>query len=246
MPTTMPPIALTRVMMIAAIASPRTNFEAPSMAPKNELSSSSSLRRRRASSSVIMPAERSASIAICLPGMASSEKRAATSAMRPAPLVITMKLITTRMANSTTPMTKSPPTTKAAKPLITESGGAEPLVAAGQDQPHGGEVERKTQQRGDQQHGREAGEIERLLDPDRHHQDQHREGDRGGQADIDHPGGHRQHQHCYQQCQRAGEQQVLVSQTAAQPRCDQSEQSSGRLRCRRGHGAQMPTIICMT
>ncbi len=40
-----------------------------------------------------MPAERSASIAICLPGIASRLKRAATSAMRPAPLVITTKLI---------------------------------------------------------------------------------------------------------------------------------------------------------
>ena len=80
-----------------------------------------------ASTSLIMPAERSASIAICLPGMASSEKRAATSAMRPAPLVITMKLITTRMANTTTPMTKSPPTTKAAKPLITEPAAPRPL-----------------------------------------------------------------------------------------------------------------------
>ena len=39
-------------------------------------------------SSVIWPALRSASIAICLPGMASRVKRAPTSATRPAPLVI--------------------------------------------------------------------------------------------------------------------------------------------------------------
>jgi hypothetical protein len=43
----------------------------------------------------MMPALRSASIAICLPGIASRVKRALTSAMRPAPLVMTMKLITT-------------------------------------------------------------------------------------------------------------------------------------------------------
>ncbi len=39
-----------------------------------------------ASSSLIMPADKSASIAICLPGMASRVNRAATSAIRPEPL----------------------------------------------------------------------------------------------------------------------------------------------------------------
>ena len=33
MPTTIPPIRLTNVIITAAIASPLTNFEAPSMAP---------------------------------------------------------------------------------------------------------------------------------------------------------------------------------------------------------------------
>jgi hypothetical protein len=57
-----------------------------------------SARRRLASFSSIRPAFRSASIAICLPGIASSVKRAPTSAIRSAPLVTTMKLITTRIA----------------------------------------------------------------------------------------------------------------------------------------------------
>ncbi len=52
------------------------------------------LRRRRASSSVMSPAARSASVAICLPGMESKVKRAATSAIRPEPLVMTTKLMT--------------------------------------------------------------------------------------------------------------------------------------------------------
>ena len=42
-------------------------------------------------------------MAICLPGIASSVKRALTSAIRPAPLLITMKLMITRMTNSTMP-----------------------------------------------------------------------------------------------------------------------------------------------
>ena len=57
---------------------------------------------------MISPAERSASIAICLPGMESRVKRAATSAIRLEPLVITTKFTTTRMAKTITPMTNEP------------------------------------------------------------------------------------------------------------------------------------------
>ena len=85
------------------------------MAPKKLLSSSSSLRRVRASSSSINPVDKSASMAICLPGMASRVKRAATSAMRVAPLVMTMKFTIMRMAKTMIPMTKLPPMTNPPK-----------------------------------------------------------------------------------------------------------------------------------
>src|SRR3981189_1171832 len=88
----MPPMMLMNTTSRPATASPRTNFEAPSIAPKKPLSSSSALRRSLATFSSIRPALRSASIAICLPGMASRWKRAATSAMRPEPLVMTTKI----------------------------------------------------------------------------------------------------------------------------------------------------------
>ncbi len=78
------------------------------MAPKKFDSASNCLRRSRASVSLIKPAERSASTAICLPGIASKVKRAATSAMRPAPLVMTMKFTITRIAKMMMPMTKLP------------------------------------------------------------------------------------------------------------------------------------------
>ena len=65
------------------------------------------------------PADRSASMAICLPGMASSVKRAPTSAMRVAPLVMTMKLTVTRIRNTIRPMTKSPLITRCENPLMT-------------------------------------------------------------------------------------------------------------------------------
>jgi hypothetical protein len=42
-------------------------------------------------------------MAICLPGMASSTKRALTSLMRPAPLVMTTNWMITRIRNTTTP-----------------------------------------------------------------------------------------------------------------------------------------------
>ena len=89
------------------------------MAPKKPPSSSSRWRRRRASFSSISPALRSASIAICLPGMASKWKRAATSAMRPEPFVMTTKFTITRMMNTMMPMTKLPLITKLPKAWMT-------------------------------------------------------------------------------------------------------------------------------
>ena len=66
----------------------------------------------RAWSAVRAPDDTSASTAICLPGIASSVKRAATSATRPAPFVTTMKLMTARMRKTTRPTSTFPSTTK--------------------------------------------------------------------------------------------------------------------------------------
>ena len=96
------------------------------MAPKKLLSPSRSLRRWRASFSVISPEERSASIAICLPGMESRVNRAATSAIRPEPLVITTKFTITRMANTITPITTLPCMTKAPKAWMTSPAASVP------------------------------------------------------------------------------------------------------------------------
>ena len=109
------------------MASPRTNLEAPSIEPKKLASSDTSARRRRASFSSITPALRSASTAICLPGMASSVKRADTSAMRSAPLVTTTKLITTRIANTIRPTAKLPPIRKWPKDSITAPAAPGPV-----------------------------------------------------------------------------------------------------------------------
>ena len=122
----MPPTTLMKVIRIPATASPRTNLDAPSIDPKNELSSSSSLRRALACSSLIRPDDRSASMAICLPGIASRVKRAATSAIRPEPLVITTKLMMTRMAKTIIPITKLPEIRKLPNASITAPAACVP------------------------------------------------------------------------------------------------------------------------
>ncbi len=58
-------------------------------------------------------------MASCLPGMLSRLKRAATSAMRPEPLVMTTKFTTTRMVKTMPPMMKLPPMTKLPKAAMT-------------------------------------------------------------------------------------------------------------------------------
>ncbi len=122
----MPPIILINVMSRPAIASPRTNLDAPSIDPKKALSFSRFLRRVRASPSSIRPDDKSASIAICLPGMASRVKRAATSAIRPEPLVITTKFTITRIAKTIIPIMKLPCITKLPKASITFPAAAVP------------------------------------------------------------------------------------------------------------------------
>ena len=114
-PTARPPSRLMTMMTMPQIASPLTNFIAPSRLPWSLLSSSSSRRLRRASSLSIRPERRSESIDSCLPGMASSEKRAETSATRSAPFAMTMNWTTVMIRNTTMPTTRLPPATSRPK-----------------------------------------------------------------------------------------------------------------------------------
>ena len=118
-PITRPPTMLTASTTMPATASPLTNFIAPSIEPKNCDSRASVARRRRASAASMWPARRSASIAICLPGIASSVKRAATSATRSEPFEITMNCTSVRITKITAPTTRLPATTKPPKAWIT-------------------------------------------------------------------------------------------------------------------------------
>jgi len=111
----MPAKMLTMVMTRPAIASPLTNFIAPSMPPCSWLSMASSARRCLASSTERLPALTSASMLICLPGIASSVKRAPTSATRSEPFAMTMNCTVAMIRNTTSPTTRLPPTTSSPK-----------------------------------------------------------------------------------------------------------------------------------
>ena len=99
-------------MTMPAMASPLTNFMAPSMLPCNLLSSSSSRRFSRASILSIRPERKSESMDICLPGIASRVKRAPTSATRSAPLAITRNCTSVMIRKTTRPTTRLPPATR--------------------------------------------------------------------------------------------------------------------------------------
>ena len=75
------------------------------------------------------------------------------------------------------------------------AGGIGALMAARQDQPRRGQVERQPQHGRDQQDGRERREFQRRLDEQRRHQDQDRQRDRDRQKQIEHDRGQRQDQH---------------------------------------------------
>ena len=70
------------------------------------------------------PARSSASIDICLPGIASSVKRAATSATRSEPLEMTRNWIIVRIRKITAPTTRLPATTKLPKARMTSPASA--------------------------------------------------------------------------------------------------------------------------
>ena len=123
--------------------------------------------RRAPRCSSMMPAFRSASIAICRPGIASRVNRAVTSEMRTAPWLMTMNWIAISTRKTTMPTTKLPPTTNWPNAMITWPAASTPSCAVHQDQPRRRDVQRQPDQRQQQQQRREHRELDRLLDVDR-------------------------------------------------------------------------------
>ena len=166
MPMNSPPMMLIRIITMPAMASPRTNLLAPSIAPKKSACCETSCRRRWASRSSITPAFRSASIAICLPGIPSRVNRAATSLMRVAPLVMTTNWISTMIEKITRPTTilsvpVAPPVTNSPKVRTTPPAAISSVGAcSGENQSRGGHVQHQTKQRGGQQQRRKDVELQ--------------------------------------------------------------------------------------
>ena len=99
------------VIKSPAVESPLTYLTAPSMEPKKVASSCILSLRLFASASSIAPVFKSASIAICLPGIASSVNLAVTSETRSEPLFITTNCTISRIINTIPPTIRSfPPT----------------------------------------------------------------------------------------------------------------------------------------
>ena len=241
-PMIRPPMTLMNTIRRPAMASPLTNLEAPSIAPKNELSSSRFLRRRRASFSSIRPADRSASIAICLPGMASKVKRAATSAMRPEPLVMTTKFTSTRMANTMMPITKLPAITKLPNAWMTWPAASVPSWPCARIR----RVEARLRARRSMVEisstvGKD-GELQRRLDEQRRHQDQHREDDRRRQEQVEQQRRQRQDQH-HQDGEHADRQREVAAAQRVEHRAERRKLEAGcaAAACGRiGHAKPMP------
>ena len=140
------------------------------------------------------PAFISASMAICLPGMASRLKRAATSAIRPEPLVMTMKFTTRRMAKRIRPMTTSPPMRKPPKAATTwpaASGPSLPWLRMRRV------VATLSESRNSVVSRRSCGKLVKSRGRSRkkgNHQDKDRGGDGERETEIEQHGGERQDQ----------------------------------------------------
>src|SRR5271155_2938606 len=185
-PMTMPPKMLTARMMSPAMASPRTNFDAPSIEPKKALSSSSSRRRACATFSSMRPAERSASIAICFPGMASRVKTRADLGDAGRALGDDQEVDRHQDEKDDDADDEIAAHHQLGETADDIARRRQALFAAREDEPGGRNVERESEDRRHQEHGREGRELERLMDPQSHHQDQNGERNREREAEVDH------------------------------------------------------------
>ena len=157
--------------------------------------------RRRAN-----PEWRSASMAICLPGMASRVKRAATCAIRSAPLVMTMNWMMIRMMNhddTDDDVTADHDLAESGNHVASTIGNAEgkglgrltALVAVEQDHTSSRYVQRKAEQGGHQEHGGKDGELQGLRDVDGDQDGDDRRGDVQRKEHVQQFGGKGNDQH---------------------------------------------------
>ena len=165
------------------------------MAPKKPLSSSSSLRRAFAVFSSIRPAERSASIAICLPGIEFELEAGGDFGDTARTLGDDDEVHDHQDREHDDADHEITGHHEVAERLDDVAGGRRALMALRQDQPGRGHVQRQPQHGRDQEDGRKRREFQRRLDEQRGHQDQDRDRDRDRQEQVQHDRGQRQDQH---------------------------------------------------
>src|SRR4026207_2012649 len=149
----MPPMILMNTTSKPAMASPRTNFEAPSMAPKKPPSSSSFCRRRRAPFSSIRPAARVASIANCLPRTGLRGERGGDFGDAAGAFGDDDEVHDDEDREDDNADHEVAAHHEIAEGLDHVAGGISAFMAAREDQARGSEVECQPQHRRDQQHG---------------------------------------------------------------------------------------------
>src|ERR1700688_2942474 len=151
MPMTMPPMTLIKTTSRPAMASPRTNFEAPSMAPKKPDSSSRVLRRRRASFSSISPADRISVDRHLLAGHGVQVEPGGDFGDAAGALGDDHEIHDHQDCEHDDADDEIAAHDEAAERLDDMAGGGRALVAAGENEPGRGEVERQPQHGRDQQ-----------------------------------------------------------------------------------------------
>jgi hypothetical protein len=141
-----------------------------------------------------------------LPGIASKVNRAATSAMRPAPLVMTMNQEDDE-ADDVVALDD-----EVAERLDDVAG-----VAVEQDQPRGSDVERQPVKRDEQQQRGESGKFCRGAQVKNDQQRQQRKPDADGQQQVQQHRRHRQDQQQNRAKQRENQPQIAVAKQLSHP-----------------------------
>ena len=177
------------------MASPRTNLEAPSMAPKKPPSSSSFWRRRRASFSSMSAGRQLGVDRHLLAGHGVEVKARGHFGDAAGALGDDDEIHDHQDREHDDADHEIAAHHEIAERLDDVAGGVGAFVTVREDQARRGEVERQPQHGRDQQHGRERGEFQRRMDEQRRHQDQHRDDDRDRQREIEQDRRQRQDQH---------------------------------------------------
>ena len=123
-------------------------------------------------------------MAICLPGMASRVKRAATSLTRWAPLVMTTNWMIDEDQEYDEPDHGVVAADEHAEGLDDMPGPGRPGLALGQDQAGGRHVQAQAHHRGDEQQRGKAAELQWLGGVEGHQQDQHGDGEVQAQGQV--------------------------------------------------------------